>query len=219
MNCMKSARYKITHACREFGESVPECGLRQGDPLSSYLFLLCMEGFSAFIKKYENRGLIRGVKVARGAPSITHLFFADDSYVYFRATSDEASQVMTMLSVFEKASGQKINIEKSNVFFSHNVQDVMKREILQITGFMEASASTQYLGLPNCIGRNKTAILGYLKDRVRNRIQSWDGMLLNRSGKEILLKTVSQSIPNYAMSIILIPLEMCKEMEQMMCDF
>ncbi|XP_074326550.1 uncharacterized protein LOC141664498 [Apium graveolens] len=219
MECMWSARYKIVHVGREFGDIVPERGLRQGVPLSSYLFLICMEGLSALIKKYENKGLIKGIKVARGAPPVSHLFFADDSYVYCRATRGEASQVMSLLSVFEKVSGQKINVEKSNVFFSQNVQQETKTEILQVTGFMEASASTQYLGLPNCIGRNKSAILGYLKDRVRNRIQSRNGKLLNKSGKEILLKTVSQSIPNYAMSVFLIPMEMCKEMEQMMCNF
>lgn len=81
MQCVRTARYKITHSGREFGSIIPQKGLRQGDPLSSYLFLICMDGLSALIKSYERRGLIKGIKVARGAPSVSHMFFADDSYI------------------------------------------------------------------------------------------------------------------------------------------
>lgn len=74
-----------------------------------------MEGLSAIIKSYENRGLIKGIKVARGAPSVSHMFFADDSYIYCHATREEAMQVMEILAIFEQASGQKINYSKSSI--------------------------------------------------------------------------------------------------------
>lgn len=150
---------------------------------------------------------------------MTHMFFADDSYIYCHATKKEALQIMEILTIFERASGQKINTRKSSVFFSRNVRQETKTEVLQVLGFQEADSNTQYLGLPNCIGRNKTAVLGYLKERVRNRIQSWDGKLLNKSAKEILLKTVTQAIPTYAMSVFLLPTEMCKDMEKLMCKY
>lgn len=91
--------------------------------------------------------------------------------------------------------------------------------MLEVLGFLEADENTQYLGLPNCMNRNKNAILGYLKDRVRNKIQSWDGSLLNKGGKEVLLKTVTQAIPTFAMSVFLLPIEMCKDMEKLMCKY
>lgn len=69
------------------------------------------------------------------------------------------------------------------------------------------------------MGRNKSVILGDLKERVRTRIQNWDVKLLNKARKEILLKTVTQVIPNYVTSVILISIEMCKDMEIMMCKF
>lgn len=81
-----------------------------------------MEGLSAIIKSYENRGLIKGIKIARSAPSISHMFFADDSYIYCHATRDEAMQVRGILAIFEQALGQKINTIKSSVLFSRNVQ-------------------------------------------------------------------------------------------------
>lgn len=219
MTCVMTARYKISHAGKEFGDIIPERGLRQGDPLSSYLFLVCMEGLSALIKNYESRGIIKGIKVARGAPTVSHMFFADDSYIYCCANKEEAGHVMNMLKTFEAASGQKINVDKSSVFFSRNVEINTKEGVLEILGFHEADENTQYLGLPNCMGRNKSAILGYLKNRVRTKIQSWDGKLLNQGGKEVLLKTVAQAIPNYALSVFLIPMEMCRDMEKMMCKF
>lgn len=122
MQCISTARYNITHSGKEFGSIIPQRGLRQGDPLSSYLFLICMEGLSALIKSNEQCGLIKGIKVARGAPSVSHLFFTDDSYIYCHASKEEATQVMEILSIFEQASGQKINTSKSSVFFSRNVQ-------------------------------------------------------------------------------------------------
>ena len=116
MSCVTSARYKITHAGREFGDIIPERGLRQGDPLSSYLFLVCMEGLTSIIKEYERKGLITGIKVARGAPTVTHMFFADDSYIFCKATKEDAEHVTNILSTCETASGQKLNVEKSSVF-------------------------------------------------------------------------------------------------------
>lgn len=177
-----------------------------------------MEGFSSLIIDYENKGLIRGIKVACGAPTVSNMFFADDNYIYCRANKEEASHILNLLATFEAASGQKINEEKSSMFFSRNVGRETKREIPEIIKFHEADLNTQYLGLLNCMNRNKSVILGYLKERVRTRIQN-RGDLLNKSGKEILLKTVAQAILNYAMSVFLILIDMCREMEKIMCKF
>ena len=105
------------------------------------------------------------------------------------------------------------------VFFSRNVVADTKKEVLDILKFHEADDSSHYLGLPNSLGRKKSALLGYLKEKVQQRVQSWDGKLLNKGGKEILIKTVAQAMPNYAMSVFLLPIEMCRDMEQMMCKF
>lgn len=129
MTCISSVNYQITHAGRQFGSISPTRGFRQGDPLSSYLFLICIEGFTALIQDYERRGLIKGIKVAQNAPSITHMFFADDCYIFCTASMDSANHVLDMLRVFEKASGQQINVDKSSVFFSRNTSLQLKQEL------------------------------------------------------------------------------------------
>ncbi|XP_060972136.1 uncharacterized mitochondrial protein AtMg00310-like [Cannabis sativa] len=86
-------------------------------------------------------------------------------------------------------------------------------------GIAEAGENSFYLGLPNTLGRNKTSMLGFLKDKMRKRIQSWEGRFLSKVGKELLIKSVAQSLPSYAMNVFLLPVEACPEMEQMMCKF
>ncbi|XP_062101909.1 uncharacterized protein LOC133809260 [Humulus lupulus] len=219
MVCVSKVKYKITTEGKELGPIIPSRGLRQGDPLSPYLFLICAEGLSALIADFERQGKIKGCKVARTAPVISHMFFADDAYLYCRATQEEATHVMEVLKLFQMASGQQVNLHKSSVFFSANTVPDMRKDICSILNMNEASVNTMYMGLPNILGRRKSAILGFLKDRMRAKIQSWESKFLSKAGKELLIKSVAQSLPSYAMSVFLIPVGLCKDMEQLMCKF
>ncbi|XP_062103683.1 uncharacterized protein LOC133814782 [Humulus lupulus] len=219
LTCVSSVRYQITHQGHVMGPILPTRGIRQGDPLSPYLFLLCAEGFSSLVHLYERSRLLQGCKVARGAPVISHMLFVDDSYMYFQATSDSARRVLDLLHTYEKASGQQVNMAKSSVFFSLNVGDDIKNEICSLLGIQEADDNTFYLGLLTIMGRNKNVVLGFLKEKMQKRITSWDGKLLSRAGKEVLIKNVVQALPTYAMSVFLIPLGTCKEIEGMMAKF
>lgn len=163
MNCVKSVRYSFTHAGRNFGNIIPQRGLRHGDSLSSYLFLICMKGLSLLLHDFEHRKLIKGIKVARTAPTISHMFFADDSYIFCKATSDSANNILQLLNIFEVASGQQINKEKSSIFFSRNTPNHLKNDLCQQLSFKEATDRSLYLGLPNIIGPNKSVIFECVK--------------------------------------------------------
>uniref|UniRef100_A0A803PQB3 Reverse transcriptase n=1 Tax=Cannabis sativa TaxID=3483 RepID=A0A803PQB3_CANSA len=162
---------------------------------------------------------LQGCRVANGAPTISHMLFADDSYLFCQANSGAARSVMSLLRHFETASGQQVNLTKSSIFFSLNVQQDVRHQISSLLDTDEASNNNFYLGLPNIIGRNKKSILGFLKNKVINRINSWTGKLLSGAGKEILLETVFQSLPTYAMSVFLLPLGTCDEIEKLMARF
>lgn len=219
MACMSSVNYQINHAGRTFGHINPSRGLRQGDPLSSYLFLICIEGFTSLIHEYERRNLIQGIKVARGAPPISHMFFSDDCYIFCKASVDNSNRVLEMLQIFEKASGQQINAEKSTVFFSRNTSFYLKQELSQHLNIKEASDNTLYLGLPNMLSRKKTAVFVFIKERLQDRLKGWDKKSLSKGGKKVLIKSVAQTLPNYSMSIFLLPTEVCKDLEMAMTKF
>jgi hypothetical protein len=82
MSCVRSVSYAILINGQPYGHIKPSRGIRQGDPLSPYLFILCAEGLSSLLNKAEEEGRISGLSIARGGTKINHLFFADDSLFF-----------------------------------------------------------------------------------------------------------------------------------------
>jgi hypothetical protein len=114
--------------------------------LSPYLFILCAEAFSGLIKNAENNGRGLGVRCGRGGPLISHMFFADDSILFSRASSDCSASIREILNVYASGSGQQINFQKSKVTFSENVVACVKEDIYNLLGIEECSNHDKYLG-------------------------------------------------------------------------
>lgn len=100
---------------------------------------MSIEGFTALLNSFEDQKLISGIKVATTPPPITHMFFADDSYIFCIANMESAEIVMQLLRASEQASCRKLNVEKSSVFFSNNTADYLKRDLGQNLMFREAN--------------------------------------------------------------------------------
>uniref|UniRef100_A0A803QJD1 Reverse transcriptase domain-containing protein n=1 Tax=Cannabis sativa TaxID=3483 RepID=A0A803QJD1_CANSA len=219
MSCLTTVTYNVTYGGKVMGPINPGRGIRQGDPLSPYLFLVCAEGLSSLLKHYERKNWLMGCQVARGAPRVSHMLFADDSYVYCKANEIEAGRVLQLLQVYQRASGQQVNNAKSSVFFNKNTTDVIRHRMCEVLGMMEALENSFYLGLPCTMGRNKNAILGFLKEKMQKKIFSWESRFLSKAGKEVLIKSVAQALPSYAMSVFLLTEEICSSLEGMMSKF
>ena len=94
-------------------------GLWQGDPLSPYLFILCAEGLSFINQASQNREL-NGISISQRCPQVSHLFFTDNSLLFYKASSQDCHKLTEIHTKYEDALGQKINTDKSSVFFSLN---------------------------------------------------------------------------------------------------
>jgi hypothetical protein len=152
MVCVKSVSFSILINGSPQGRIIPTRGLRQGDPLSPYLFLLCAEGLSSLIASAQRDRKISGIPFSRGGTKLTHLFFADDSLLFCRANFLEWCNIHTILEVYEKASGQKINKEKTSIFFSRNTNRAFRDHISSIIGITATKCYEKYLGLPVLVG-------------------------------------------------------------------
>ena len=166
MNCITSVSYSILINGIAYGNIKPTRGIRQGDPRSPSLFLLCAEGLSALIHEAARNQNLTGISIACGCPRVTHLFFADDNIFFYKGNPKECQELKLILCRYEEASSQKINTDKSSVFFSPNTSQDIKDEIFNILGPMQDSKHTKYLGLPSFIGRSKTQVFSILKERI-----------------------------------------------------
>lgn len=153
--CVKTVSYEFCFNGAIIGPINPSRGIRQGDHLSPYLFLFCVEGLSLALSKVVAEETIHGVKVSSSAPVISHLLFADDSFLFFRANHLETEAVKSILDKCARLSGQSINYQKSGIFFSSNVKQEKQAAISAILGVCNDLQNSMYLGLPSLVGRSK----------------------------------------------------------------
>ncbi len=134
LSCVSTVSYSILINGEPKGRIIPSRGLRQGDPLSPYLFILCAKGLSSLIQAATNENFLHGVVVARGAPKISHLFFADDSLLFCKANIEEVTIIQYLLHLYEKTLGQRVNTDKTCFFFQQKYSFFYSRSASSTVG-------------------------------------------------------------------------------------
>lgn len=219
MKCISTVSYSVLINGVAYGCITPTRGLHQGDPISPYLFLLCFEGFTCLIMEAARNKKLSRISTCRGSPRITHLLFADDSILYCRVSGMDNRELVNILQKYEEVSSQKINTDKSSIFFSQDVDERTRSEVKEIIGPMLDAQPKKDLGLPSLIGRLKKQVFNEVKERVGKNLIEWKGKMLSIGRREILIKVVAQVAPTYTIRCFLLLKGLCEDIERMMRNF
>lgn len=216
MSCVQSAEYTLVFNGGGGGFLKPNCGLRQGCTLSPYIFILAMDLLSRSLQFQQQHGLLKGVKPAPSAPSLTCSLYADDLIIMGEASVQEAQRLMHTLQVFSSVSGQKVGPEKSSVWFSKATPHECKVEIAKILNVTSQAMTGKYLGSPILDGRKAHE---FLIDRVSDRLKMWKVKLLSQAARLVLIKATLQSLPVFYMATTKLPTKVTASLTNLMRRF
>ncbi|KAL0416151.1 UNVERIFIED_CONTAM: putative mitochondrial protein [Sesamum latifolium] len=177
------------------------------------------QSFSSLLQYAEREGRLQGVYIYRGAPSISHLLFADDTLIFSKASLECTMVIQDILEVYRRASGQEINFSKSLVVFSKNTREDLCLWIETALAMRRENRLACYLGLPSRITRSKRTFLPLFGINVWARISGWNAKLPSQVGREVLIKSVIQAIPTYAMGCFKLPVTLLREIQSMVSKF
>jgi hypothetical protein len=215
MSCVTSVSYKVKFNGNLLDSFSPSRGLRQGDPLSPFLFLFVADAISTLLQREVDGGTIDPLKVCRSAPGMSHLLFADDSLLFFKAREDQALRVKQVLDKYASSTGQLINPSKCSVLFGKECPPDQRASIKRVLQIEQETFETKYLGLPTPEGRMDRGKFESLQARLAKCLVEWDDDHTSQAAKEVLIKSIAQAIPVYVMSVFKLPLGLCDELTKM----
>jgi hypothetical protein len=217
MMCVSTSNFSILINGALTGKITPSRGIRQGDPILPYLFLLCAEALSSMLSHADRRGTLRGAPTSKKGPRLNH--FADNSLLFCRADLSHWNRLSSILKLYEKASGQKLNTSKTAIYFSRNTSMEDRDAILQAAAILESQRYDTYLGLSALVGKSRIKEFKQIVDRIEKRLQDWQLKFLSQARKEILLKAVIKAILTYNMSIFQMPKALCSKINSLIQKF
>ncbi|XP_026416790.1 uncharacterized protein LOC113312247 [Papaver somniferum] len=192
-------------------------GLKQGDPLSPLLFVLMEDVLSRNITQLVESGKLTPMVIRRGIHP-THMFFADDVFIFCNGAKKSLDNLMSLLDRYQSSSGQVINKLKRKCFVD-GVCEGKKHQIgerinMEITKFPD-----KYLGIIIAPGRVKSSMVWHLVEIFQSKLAAWKGRLFSFQDRLVLIKSVLCSVPLYNMAIYRWPTSVIKICEKIMRNF
>ncbi|VVA25489.1 Hypothetical predicted protein, partial [Prunus dulcis] len=216
--CLETANFSVMINGRPRGKFRASRGLRQGDPLSPFLFTLVMDVLSRIMEKAQDADEFHGLSPGNGMVEISHLQFADDTIFFIEDKEEYWNNLLQILELFCFVSGMTINKSKCSLV-GINLDDGMVNEMAGAWGCDVGVWPMLYLGLP--LGGNPRAIKFWdpVVEKVENRLQKWKRACLSKGGRLTMIQAVLCSIPIYYMSLFRIPIGVANRIEKLMRDF
>ena len=168
--CISIPSYSILINGSPEGFFTSSRGIRQGDPISPFLFILFTDVLSRLFLQKETNGSLQGIKIARNCPPISHLMFVDDLVVFSHANQDDLQEIQSCLSQFQTWSGLSINMRKLAITFSKNVPSSSKTNLCNLIGLHHSTSKNFYLGLPTYIERSHQTQFSTIFEKISSRI-------------------------------------------------
>jgi hypothetical protein len=193
-------------------------GLKQGDPLAPFLFLLVAEGLGGIMKKAVEINKFKGFQIGSNGMIISHLQYADDTLCIGDASVANLWSLKSILRGFEMVSGLKINFWKSSLVGVNVSHDFMR----MASAFLNCRVSSlpfKYLGLPVGANPRRVATWEPLIVSLRKRLASWDNKFASLGGRIVLLNSVLNAIPIFYLSYLKIPGIVWKQIRRLQREF
>ena len=219
MSCISSTNISILVNGGMLEPFEPSRGIRQGDPLSPYIFILCMEYLSHLIEQKCVEGSWIPLKASRDNLGFSHLLFADDIILFCKVGHDACDAISDVLNKFFLESGQKISLEKSRIYFSPNVKKEERMEVCDLLGIQETRSIGKYLGFPLWHKGANRRQYNFVVERVMNKLSGWKAKFLSFAGRAVLIKSVMSAIPNHIMQGVALPTHICDKLDKVNWDF
>lgn len=163
--CYSTVSFSLLLNGNQSEKFIPQRGLRQGDPLSPYLFIIYLETLSCVLNSLNEEGNCKGLKLSRNGVSLSHLFFADDCLIFFKPSPESCGFLNQALENFSRFSRQCINHNKSHISFSPNVPSTFARGFRSFFHVPISTKPVPYLGLPISIYANKRHCFNFILER------------------------------------------------------
>uniref|UniRef100_A0A1J3EJP2 LINE-1 retrotransposable element ORF2 protein n=1 Tax=Noccaea caerulescens TaxID=107243 RepID=A0A1J3EJP2_NOCCA len=215
--CITSPRFPISINGELAGFFPGRKGLRQGDSISPYLFIMVMEVLSRLLEKSVAEERMRLHPMCSN-PQVTHLLFADDLLIFSDGSRHSLSGIKTILGVFREMCGLDINAEKTEIFFG-GYNDVEISVLSALSGFKIGFFPTRYLGLPLDSSRISYATLQPFIERITAKIHVWTSKFLSFAGKIRLISSVIYGMVNFWSSVFVLPKRFYEKVDSLCSAF
>jgi ribonuclease HI len=195
-------------------------GLRQGCPLSPFLYILMADSLSRKLTQEQLCGTIPGIRIVQGAPPVNHALFADDSLLLGGASLRMAKAFKTILQKYCSVTGALISERKSAVYGWNTDQQTIDRiaSELGFKGYAEWD-KIKYLGLPLTMGSNRNNLWEEVISKFKKKIAAWGGVWLSSGGKLTLIRSVLSALPTFQASLLLAPRQIADQISCLIRNF